>query len=148
MILDLLGRISDSRISEKTGYSVYIIKKFREQNKISPIRKSILESLEPNQRKKLLSMLGKVHDRELAEKFNVSYDAIRRIRKKMNVPALREEKSLQKTIEENEYLKSLLGTMTDKALADKTGLSINIIGKMRRTLNIPSFDTRGRSGKK
>lgn len=145
MILDLLGRVSDLKIAKKTGYSTYTIKKFREQNNINPFKKSILERFPPNQRKKLLSMLGKVHDRVIAEKFNIGNEAVRRIRQKMNVPALREEKSLQKTIERDEYIKSLLGTMTDREVANKTGKSIQVIGKARRKLNIPAFDTRGRS---
>lgn len=148
MILELLGRISDLKIAKKTGYSVYTIKKFREQHKINPFNKNILERFAPDQRKKLISMLGKVHDRVIAEKFNITHETVRRIRKKMHVPALREEKSLQETIEGNEYMKSLLGTMTDKDVANKTGKSIQVIGKARRKLNIPSFDTRGRSKKK
>lgn len=148
MILDLLGRVSDLKIAKKTGYSVYTIKKFREQHKINPFNKNILERFPPDQRKKLLSMLGKVYDRVIAEKFNIDDEVVRRIRKKMHVPALREEKSLQETIEGDEYIKSLLGTMTDKEVANKTGKSIQVIGKARRKLNIPSFDTRGRSKKK
>lgn len=148
MILGLLGRVSDLKIAKKTGYSTYTIKKFREQNNINPFKKSILERFPPNQRKKLLSMLEKVHDRVIAEKFNIGNEAVRRIRQKMNVPALREEKSLQETIERDEYIKSLLGTMTDKEVANKTGKSIQVIGKARRKLNIPSFDTKGRSKKK
>ena len=93
-------------------------------------------------------MLGKVYDRVKAEKFNIDDEAVRRIRQKLNVPALREEKSLQETIEGDEYIKSLLGTMTDKEVANKTGKSIQVIGKARRKLNIPAFDTRGRSTKK
>ncbi|WP_419066415.1 hypothetical protein, partial [Akkermansia sp.] len=126
----------------------YVIKKFREQNKIKPFNKSILERFSPDQRKKLLSMLGKVYDRVIAEKFNIDNEVVRRIRQKLNVPALREEKSLQETIEGDEYIKSLLGTMTDKEVANKTGKSIQVIGKARRKLNIPAFDTRGRSTKK
>ncbi|WP_455564356.1 hypothetical protein [Akkermansia massiliensis] len=99
MILNLLGRVSDLKIAKKTGYSVYAIKKFREQNKINPFSKSILERFPPDQRKKLLSMLGKVSDSVIAEKFNITNEAVRRIRIRMNVPALREKKSLQKTIE-------------------------------------------------
>lgn len=148
IILNLLGRVSDLKIAKKTGYSVYVIKKFREQNKIKPFSKSILERFSPDQRKKLLSMLGKVYDRVIAEKFNIDDEAVRRIRQKLNVPALREEKSLQETIEGDEYIKSLLGTMTDKEVANKTGKSIQVIGKARRKLNIPAFDTRGRSTKK
>ncbi len=148
MILNLLGRVSDLKIAKKTGYSVYVIKKFREQNKIKPFSKSILERFSPDQRKKLLSMLGKVYDRVIAEKFNIDDEVVRRIRQKLNVPALREEKSLQETIEGDEYIKSLLGTMTDKEVANKTGKSIQVIGKARRKLNIPAFDTRGRSKKK
>lgn len=148
MILNLLGRVSDLKISKKTGYSPYVIKKFREQNKIKPFNKSILERFSPDQRKKLLSMLGKVYDRVIAEKFNIDDEVVRRIRQKLNVPALREEKSLQETIEGDEYIKSLLGTMTDKEVANKTGKSIQVIGKARRKLNIPAFDTRGRSTKK
>lgn len=147
IILNLLGRVSDLKIAKKTGYSVYVIKKFREQNKIKPFSKSILERFSPDQRKKLLSMLGKVYDRVIAEKFNIDDEAVRRIRQKLNVPALREEKSLQETIEGDEYIKSLLGTMTDKEVANKTGKSIQVIGKARRKLNIPAFDTRGRSTK-
>ena len=148
IILNLLGRVSDLKIAKKTGYSVYVIKKFREQNKIKPFSKSILERFSPDQRKKLLSMLGKVYDRVIAEKFNIDDEAVRRIRQKLNVPALLEEKSLQETIEGDEYIKSMLGTMTDKEVANKTGKSIQVIGKARRKLNIPAFDTRGRSTKK
>ena len=143
IILNLLGRVSDLKIAKKTGYSTYVIKKFREQNKIEPFSKSILERLTPKQRKKVLSMLGKVHDSVIAEKFNVTNETIRRIRKKMNVPALREKKSWQETIEGNESLRPLLGTMTDRELADKTGMARQVIGKIRRKLKIPPFDTRG-----
>ena len=88
-------------------------------------------------------MLGKVHDSVIAEKFNVTNETIRRIRKKTNVPALRKEKSWQETLEENKSLTPLLGTMTDRELADKTGTTRQVIGKIRRKLKIPPFDTRG-----
>lgn len=142
-MLSMLEKFPDREISKKTGYSVYIIKKFREQNKIEPFNKSILKRLTPKQRKKVLSMLGKVHDSVIAEKFNVTNETIRRIRKKTNVPALRKEKSWQETLEENKSLTPLLGTMTDRELADKTGTTRQVIGKIRRKLKIPPFDTRG-----
>ena len=92
-------------------------------------------------------MIGKNHDKIIAEKFDISSEAVRRIRIKMNIPALREEKNLEDTIKQNKDLIALLGTMTDKNVADKTGISIQVIGKIRRKLNIPSFDKRGRNSK-
>ena len=147
MILDLLGKTSDLSIAKKTGYSIYTIIKFRKEQNIEPFSKNKLDRLTPKDRKKLLSMIGKNHDKIIAEKFDISSEAVRRIRIKMNIPALREEKNLEDTIKQNKDLIALLGTMTDKNVADKTGISIQVIGKIRRKLNIPSFDKRGRNSK-
>lgn len=139
MALELLGKYSDYEIARKTGCPVSRVFHIRKKHGITPAPRTFFEKLSLEKREEILSLLGKETDKEIAKKFNVYKAAIGKLRKRMGISPLKREEWRQKNIERNKSLEPLLGTVPDKDLAEKTGLSERVIGNMRRKLKIPAF---------
>lgn len=82
--------------------------------------------------------LGKVTDKELAEKIGSSVAAVSMRRNKLGIEASGERGA---RLDWSKY-DELLGTMDDKSLADQIGCSIGSIAIRRKKLDIPAFNQR------
>lgn len=138
-LINMLGREPDSKIAEKFNYSRAAIALIRKNRGIPSFRASRFSS---EQLAEMQSMLGKYHDSEIAKKFNISNVTVKKIREATGIKPCRGKRT--KTEERNKFLIPLLGTLSDKDLAEKAGLSEFTISYLRRKLNIPAFGGRGR----
>lgn len=88
-----------------------------------------------------IARLGKISDSELAELMGGIPSVIRRKRNELGIPAFKHAPGAKKgkprpNFDWSEQAISLLGTKTDKEVAEKLGLCIAAVGQKRRSMSI------------
>ncbi len=167
-VLELLGKESDRMIANRLGISDSVIKRHRlrlgiESYAIATGNDGRIRKGENKKRwgeskvtDECMSLLGTMPDEDLGQRYGISKSVICLTRKKHGIKsyaAIRDKNSRQRKHhtrcrkKPNEVI-PLLGTMLDKALAQKFGISISTVSNTRQKLGIPSFSKQGRRKKR
>lgn len=135
-MLVLLGEVSDNLIAREYGISSLSVKIKRIQLGIFPHGKDQMDP-EPDLPRRVLSQIGKVPDKQIADKFRVSRTHLRIYRVLHNIPQADYQPSPEHKWTAAET--ALFGTMRDSDLARKLQIPIQQIAHRRRMLGIPAF---------
>jgi Trp operon repressor len=131
----LLGRVCDSEIVRRTGYSIGAVRAERIRRGIPPFRS--FNRVEWTEER--LSLLGQASDRELAEQLGISNTAVSVKRRSLGIPPYNWDRRPRESAFWTPAREALLGTMTDASVAARIGAKAAAVGLRRRILGIPPF---------
>ena len=127
-LLELMKKNNDGELSRRLGVSRQRVHQVRTKLGIPSAaarrEESVVES----------GLVGKVTDRELAEKIGEDYKYVAAVRQRLQIKPLRSSKL-------DDHL-HLLGKISDKDLAEMAGTSRSLISTYRRNRNIHPFQDR------
>lgn len=138
--ISLLGTMSDTELSNISGFSAKRLARAREAQKIPQLKgkRGRQSPVTPD----VLALLGTMTDKELAVKSGLSISAIRYARKNRGIKSKgRWGQGYPKVKEIPDEAIALLGKKTDAAIGRLFGISRDRILKARRKRGIPTFRT-------
>jgi len=135
----LLGKLSDREISKLLGMSNATVCRYRNSLGISspyPFYGKLGNDIYKYKYdvNKVLPYLGKKPDNHIAKEFNIAVNTIRRYRHKYEIKPY--NNGIRSLIEKNKHL---LGTISDKELATKLGVTLTVVYRARKRFDIPSY---------
>ena len=86
----------------------------------------------------LIDLLGTMTDWELSQKTGMHISKIFRIREELGIPTPSGDLGRKKKIYWTQEMDASLGTMSDRALADRFGIDPRAVRKHRRKLGVPA----------
>ena len=127
--MPLLGTMSDNNLSKILNISREYIRQKRDQYGIP-----IYEKPEREWTEEEISELGKITDKEVSEKYDISLQKVNKIRRLLGIQTVCESKWSEEII-------SKLGTVTDREIAEKLGVNIFTVQRKRKELGIKPLNS-------
>ncbi|TVQ90051.1 MAG: hypothetical protein EA397_13925 [Deltaproteobacteria bacterium] len=156
--IDQLGKISDPDFGKLVGASPRVVGAFRRKHGIEPYKVPTSAEAGPAKSRKggkpskidaYFDLLGTVPDSQVAELAGVTVNAVSNYRRRRSIPAFDPSadgsskgpaKSTGRRRSKIEDYRELLGTVPDRVVAKKAGVTLNAVSNYRRRRNIPAFD--------
>jgi hypothetical protein len=133
--LALLGKLPDTAIARTLGIHLSSVTSMRKRRGIAPIR--------PRRKfdwtDEMVDLLGTASDREVAATLNVPPSCVHRKRCLLGIPAYGERPHEGGGYRWTPRAIKLLGTASDRNVAEKLGISVTSVGYKRKLLDIPPF---------
>lgn len=129
----MFGKMTDKELAEKFGTTQKFVNKLRKQSGI--------KVFDPysEQKKLILSLLGKESDYAIAKKINCSVSMVRYIRNKHGIKPIPRSFIARLSPEKREELLSKLGKDYDKNIAEQFGVDAQTISKIRIQMDIAQY---------
>ena len=137
-LIQLLGRIPDTQIADLAGVHRGTVVAERRRRGIPSKSKS---GHPVEWTAEMISVLGIDSDRKVAEELGLSHSVVGGMRRKLGIPPFGESWNPQPAVPvpwDRQDL-ALLGTATDREVADALGRLVHTVGNKRRSLGIPAF---------
>lgn len=137
----LLGTMPDPDLAAKMGCALTKVRTRRYQLGVSGYRQIITPAptSEFEWTPAMVSLLGTMSDRALAEKIGCAVTTVRDRRHLAGIPDYRRRNTFESRFEWTPTMDALLGTMSDTDLAAKLGCSVNAVNTRRYLLGVSGF---------
>jgi hypothetical protein len=131
----LLGRVEDQVVARRLGLHPSVVGNERRRRGIAPVnpRRTIEWSDD------MIALLGTDSDRAIGETLGLPLSAVWRKRRALDIPSYYPSRSAPRGFRWQARHLALLGTMTDREVARRIGVSTTTVANKRSQLGIPAF---------
>jgi Zn-dependent peptidase ImmA (M78 family) len=134
-----LGVVADYIIARENSIQHHVVKQLRQSRCINkaPIKRTSKIWTE-----ECISLLGNITDAELAIKMNIASAHVAQMRNKLGIPVLRADRKKSLRHKWSKKDSRLVGTMSDRDLALKLGVSVQRVAARRRKLGLAPYQVK------